>query len=198
MLLSVACGLAIMLAGAAFLFQLASQDDLDPPLAIGDSAEVGDMVVTVSAGSDLGAGRYLVAVTIGGTADEQPAEDFRLIAAGRRAPFVDTTCRPTDDTDQRCELTFDTSVADGMSRVLFYERGDRQARWVLGVWFLLQFLTSPNSGVAWSAHVGGDQGGGLGRGRRRACLVRCPRTRRGPLARRCSRVSLDHDRCVSS
>ena len=132
MLLSVACGLAIMLAGAAFLFQLASQDDLEPPLAVGDSAEVGDMVVTVSAGSDLEGGRYLVEVTIGGTDDEQPAEDFRLIAAGRQAPFVETPCRPTDGADQSCVVTFDTSVADGVSRVLFYERGDRQARWVLG------------------------------------------------------------------
>lgn len=30
-----------------------------------------------------------------------------------------------------------------------------KARWVLGFWFVLQFLTSPNSGVAWAAHVGG-------------------------------------------
>jgi membrane associated rhomboid family serine protease len=29
------------------------------------------------------------------------------------------------------------------------------AKWLLGVWFLLQFFTSPNSGVAWAAHVGG-------------------------------------------
>lgn len=30
-----------------------------------------------------------------------------------------------------------------------------RARWVLGFWFVLQFFTSPNSGVAWAAHVGG-------------------------------------------
>ena len=30
-----------------------------------------------------------------------------------------------------------------------------RAKWVLLFWFLLQFLTSPNSGVAWAAHVGG-------------------------------------------
>lgn len=29
------------------------------------------------------------------------------------------------------------------------------ARWLLGFWFVLQFFTSPNSGVAWAAHVGG-------------------------------------------
>ncbi|MBV9410870.1 MAG: rhomboid family intramembrane serine protease [Acidimicrobiia bacterium] len=30
-----------------------------------------------------------------------------------------------------------------------------QAFWFLGFWFLLQFFTSPSSGVAWVAHVGG-------------------------------------------
>lgn len=30
-----------------------------------------------------------------------------------------------------------------------------RARWILGFWFVLQFFTSPNSGVAWAAHVGG-------------------------------------------
>ncbi len=30
-----------------------------------------------------------------------------------------------------------------------------QAKWLLGFWFVLQFFTSPNSGVAWAAHVGG-------------------------------------------
>jgi hypothetical protein len=32
---------------------------------------------------------------------------------------------------------------------------DIPAKWVLGFWFVLQFFTSPNSGVAWVAHVGG-------------------------------------------
>jgi membrane associated rhomboid family serine protease len=30
-----------------------------------------------------------------------------------------------------------------------------KAYWVLLVWFVLQFFTNPNSGVAWAAHVGG-------------------------------------------
>jgi membrane associated rhomboid family serine protease len=30
-----------------------------------------------------------------------------------------------------------------------------QARWILLAWFVLQFFTSPNSGVAWVAHIGG-------------------------------------------
>jgi membrane associated rhomboid family serine protease len=30
-----------------------------------------------------------------------------------------------------------------------------RAKWLLGIWLLLQFFTSDNSGVAWVAHVGG-------------------------------------------
>jgi membrane associated rhomboid family serine protease len=30
-----------------------------------------------------------------------------------------------------------------------------EAKWLLGFWFISQFFISPNSGVAWAAHVGG-------------------------------------------
>lgn len=36
-----------------------------------------------------------------------------------------------------------------------------RAKWLLGFWFLLQFFTAPNSGVAWAAHVGGFLFGAL-------------------------------------
>ena len=32
---------------------------------------------------------------------------------------------------------------------------DITAKWLLGIWFVIQFFTGPNSGVAWMAHVGG-------------------------------------------
>lgn len=32
---------------------------------------------------------------------------------------------------------------------------DITAKWFLGIWFVLQFFTGANSGVAWMAHVGG-------------------------------------------
>jgi membrane associated rhomboid family serine protease len=38
---------------------------------------------------------------------------------------------------------------------------DIPAAWLLAFWFALQFLTSPNSGVAWMAHVGGFVFGAL-------------------------------------
>ncbi|HEX7168807.1 MAG TPA: rhomboid family intramembrane serine protease [Acidimicrobiales bacterium] len=39
---------------------------------------------------------------------------------------------------------------------------DIQARWLLGIWFISQFLINPNGGVAWAAHVGGFVFGVLG------------------------------------
>jgi membrane associated rhomboid family serine protease len=38
---------------------------------------------------------------------------------------------------------------------------DLPAKWVLGSWFVLQFFTDPNQGVAWMAHVGGFVFGAL-------------------------------------
>ena len=38
---------------------------------------------------------------------------------------------------------------------------DIPAYWLLGFWFVLQFFTSPSSGVAWVAHVGGFVFGAL-------------------------------------
>ena len=33
--------------------------------------------------------------------------------------------------------------------------------WLLGFWFVSQFFTNPNDGVAWAAHVGGFVFGAL-------------------------------------
>jgi membrane associated rhomboid family serine protease len=39
--------------------------------------------------------------------------------------------------------------------VIFILLVELRAVWVLGFWFVLQFFTDPNAGVAWAAHVGG-------------------------------------------
>jgi hypothetical protein len=131
LILALGCGLAIMLAGAVFLFQLSTQDDLAEPVAIGEQVQVGDMHVTVT-NVDETDGVVAVLVEIGGTADDQPADEFRLIASGRGMSVADTTCPPIGTEVVACTVTFDVSLADGVSRVLFYERGEDQARWVLG------------------------------------------------------------------
>jgi hypothetical protein len=131
LMLAMACGLAIMLAGAVFLFQLSTQDDLAPPIELGEQTRVGDMSVTIMAATERD-GVLSVTIEIGGTPDDQPADEFRLIASGRAVSVADTTCAPAATGPQACLVSFDVSAADGVSRVLFYERGDDQARWVLG------------------------------------------------------------------
>ena len=39
--------------------------------------------------------------------------------------------------------------------IVFYFLRDISAKWFLGIWFVTQFFTGTDSGVAWMAHVGG-------------------------------------------
>lgn len=133
-MLALACGLVIMLAGAVFLFQLAGQDDAAEPAPVGETIEVGDLTVVVES-VDESAGLLRVAIRIGGVDDPDGAAGFRLIASGR--PLAPTSiaepdaCAATTVAPTVCIVRFDVSGADGTSRVLFYERGDEQVRWVL-------------------------------------------------------------------
>ncbi len=132
LLMALGCGLAIMLAGAVFLVQLTRQDDPQPPLLVGATATVGDMTVSVDESIEI-AGQLTVTVTLKGAADELPADDFRLIASGRSTEVAETSCAATAvDSAETCTVTFDVTAVDGVSRVLFYERGEEQARWMLG------------------------------------------------------------------
>lgn len=134
LLLALACGVAIMAAGAAFLVQLSRQADAAPPVPLGVATEVGDMHVVVDS-ADEHDGVLDVVVTIGGVADADGASGFRLIASGHaavpEAASVAGRCAATTVARQRCTIRFDVEGASGDSRVLFYERGDDRARWVL-------------------------------------------------------------------
>lgn len=130
LLLALGCGLAIMLAGAVFFFRLATQDEPEPPIPTGEQVQVGDMSVTVH-GIDEASGVLRVDITIGGTQDDDPTDGFRLIASARPIQLAATTCGPSTADREDCSLEFDVGGVDGVSRVLFYERGDEQARWVL-------------------------------------------------------------------
>ncbi len=134
LLLSLVCGLAIMLAGAVFLFQLTTGDELAEPVPVGEEVVVGDMSVTVL-GSTESDGRLVVGIEIGGVDDIDGGTGFRLIASGRPVTPVPASgpdaCGATAVQVVRCQIVFDTSLVDGSSRVLFYDRGDETQRWVL-------------------------------------------------------------------
>ena len=134
LLLALACGVAIMAAGAVLLVQLSRQADAAPPVPLGVATEVGDMRVVVDEAIERD-GVLDVTVTIGGVDDADGASGFRLIASGDAAmPDAGTAagrCGATTTVQHRCTIRFDVSGAGGESRVLFYERGDDRARWVL-------------------------------------------------------------------
>jgi hypothetical protein len=121
-----------MLAGAVFLFQLTTRDDLAAPVPVGESIAVADMIITVERSVEAD-GELDVSVSIGGVDDPDGAAGFRLIASGRplRAASTPGSCGGTSVAARTCVVRFDVSGIDGTSRVLFYERGDEQARWVL-------------------------------------------------------------------
>jgi hypothetical protein len=134
LLLALACGVAIMAAGAVLLVQLNRQADAAPPVPLGVAATVGDMRVVVDK-ADEHDGVLEVTVTIGGVDDPDGANGFRLIASGHAAVPQQThtagRCGETTTEQQHCTLRFDVSGARGDSRVLFYERGDERVHWVL-------------------------------------------------------------------
>jgi hypothetical protein len=128
MLLSLVCGLMILFAGVALLVQLVNRADVEPPRALGEPVTVGDMVVVVEGSTETG-GRHVVQLEIGGVADPEGADGFRMIAAARPAPLVET-CGATRVETSPCELVFDVGEPGG-SRQLIYDRGDQTARWIL-------------------------------------------------------------------
>jgi hypothetical protein len=134
LLLALACGVAIMAAGAVFLVQLSRQADAAPPVPLGEVTEVGDMRVVVDKSVEQD-GVLDVTVTIGGVDDADGTGGFHLIASGHAAAPESAAaagrCAGTTIAPQRCMIRFDVSGARGASRVLFYERGDELVRWVL-------------------------------------------------------------------
>ncbi len=132
LLLSVGVGLAILLAGGVFLFQLSNETASVEPAALGEAVSVGDVGVTVVGVSET-ATLLGVDVEVGGVDDS--VDSFVLVTGDRRldplsAP-ADGRCTEITEAPQRCRLDFDISAAEGSSRVLILRRGDEQRNWVL-------------------------------------------------------------------
>jgi hypothetical protein len=134
LLLSVGVGLAILLAGGVFLFQLSTENAAVEPAAIGERVSVGDVDLTVLDTTE-GAALLAIDVEIGGVDDLDGIDSFRLITGDRRLDPVtapaDGRCVEITVEAQRCRIEFDVSAADGSSRVLVLRRGDEQRNWVL-------------------------------------------------------------------
>ena len=131
LLLAVACGLAILVAGGIKLFLVA--DEQQPThLAIGESTKIGDMTVGVES-ARVESGQLLVSVSLIGVDDPDGARSWVFGNGSEQLRPLDppdragTPCGATArDAPTACVLAFATNDAHG---VLRYERADETARW---------------------------------------------------------------------
>jgi hypothetical protein len=138
LLLAVACGFVILVAGVVQLLRIASDGDADADESfheVGERVEVGDLAVVVESYDERGDSASVL-VTLGGVDDPDGADAFRLVVPGRSlspSGDGDDGCAATTIATRRCRLTFDTADAAGGARVLLYRRGDDVARWELAL-----------------------------------------------------------------
>ena len=130
LLLAVASGLVILVAGSIKLFLIA---DDDPPahLVVGESATVGDMTVAVLS-VDRAGGETYVGVRLQGVDDPDGATSWVLGVVGDQLrplappPSVGPACSSTSAAEPTdCVLAFRTDAVG----VLTYGRADETIRW---------------------------------------------------------------------
>lgn len=136
LLLAVACGVAILAAGAALFVQLAGQDDPSRPVHVGIATTAGDLSVTVD--SFLGGEQdFSVIVELGGVDDADATDGFTLVTpSGPVSPDAGAATEPpvcgaVTIEGQRCTLAFSLPDDPGTTRVLVLRRGEDQIRWDL-------------------------------------------------------------------
>lgn len=134
LLLSVACGLAILVAGTVMLVRLGGQSTSVPLLAVGDTATVGDATVTVD-GVTVADGSVVVDLTWGGVDDAGALDDLRLVVPGHRVAPVESAgsgaCTGLAVAERSCAVTFDTTGLTVAGPVLVLDRAGEKARWNL-------------------------------------------------------------------
>ena len=144
-LLAMACGLAILVAGSIQLFRLSRTDNEVTVLPEGTSSRVGEVEVTVES-SRRADEQVLVDVRLAvDPAEEAPPVDvpagdsWSLLAAGELLTPVAPTesgalapcvgeMLPPPGTELHCTLAF--AAGDG-SKTIAYRRGDEQRQWAL-------------------------------------------------------------------
>lgn len=134
LLLSVGCGLLILLAGGIKLFQVANDRTDVPVLALGDDALVGDMTVVVSAIRSSTSG-VEVDIEMSGVAGAPVLDGWSMLGDGElsepTAAVAEGACSadtvvPADGTAVRCTLRF---AAVESEQYVAYQRGGELRRW---------------------------------------------------------------------
>ncbi len=136
LLLAIACGVIILVAGGIQLVRLTEQQQTSVQLQTDEQGQAGDVVVTLRAVSEVAtpnSQRTVVSVEIGGVDDASGLDGFTLVGVGEvaRVDVAESTCASIAEVAQRCDLAFDTSRFPGGARQLILRRAETQLRWVL-------------------------------------------------------------------
>ena len=133
-LLSIGCGLMILLAGVAMLFQVTTNRTEVPVSRLGTAAIIGDMTMKVVA-IDEGADGIAVTIEMGGVAGDLVIDGWRLFGDGKilepsGAVFEGacdaSTVVPDDGATIQCVLRF---AAVKAVQAVAYTRAGEQRQW---------------------------------------------------------------------
>lgn len=126
------CGVVILIAGTAKLFQTSQKPVEVQLLALGDSVTLGDMTVSVTALRDT-ADRTLVDVTMVGVAEAQAMDGWKMLASGEVSdPVMLPVGAGTECTLTKLAETLTCTVAFPVSegtRTVAYIRAGEQRQW---------------------------------------------------------------------
>ena len=126
------CGVVILFAGTAKLFQTSQKPVEVQLLALGDSVTLGDMTVSVTALRDID-DRTLVDVTMVGVAEAQAMDGWKMLASGEVSdPVMLPVGAGTECTLTKLAETLTCTVAFPVSegtRTIAYIRAGEQRQW---------------------------------------------------------------------
>jgi hypothetical protein len=126
------CGVVILIAGTAKLFQTSQKPVEVQLLALGDTVTLGDMTVSVTALRDT-ADRTLVDVTMVGVAEAQAMDGWKMLASGEVSdPVMLPVGAGTECTLTKLAETLTCTVAFPVSegtRTVAYIRAGEQRQW---------------------------------------------------------------------
>jgi hypothetical protein len=130
LLLAVACGLVILLAGGIQLLRVGGQQPTSTLLSTGEAGRAGDVTVVLES-SSADDSQLLANVRVGGTDDPDGLDGFTLVGPGKVVSVTSSSCAGITVAEHDCTLTFATADMQGTSRQLIFHRADDQLRWVL-------------------------------------------------------------------
>ena len=126
------CGVLILVAGSAKLFQTSQKPVEVQLLALGESVTLGDMTVSVTALRDID-DHTLVDVTMVGVAEAQAMDGWKLLASGKVSdPVLLPVGEGIECTLTQLEKTLVCTVAFPVSegtRTIAYVRAGEQRQW---------------------------------------------------------------------